>query len=138
MSKTYSFSTIRKKIREFGKKINAPSHLLSVRSTGDGFGNPHIEIGKNEYFYVVTERNMEFERRKTNNFDKLLYWLLSDIVFIMASKFELENRNPDEDSRRQLFAKEINLMEKIDPKFVKWKKEEISKILANNPYEDEQ
>jgi len=33
MKKIYSISIIRKKVRELEKKINAPKHLLSVRTT---------------------------------------------------------------------------------------------------------
>jgi hypothetical protein len=56
MTKIYSISTIRRKVRELGKKINAPRHLLTVRATSDGFGTPYIEIDKNGYNYVVGER----------------------------------------------------------------------------------
>ena len=56
MTKIYSISTIRRKVRELGKKINAPHHLLTVRATSDGFGTPYIEIDKNGYKSVVSER----------------------------------------------------------------------------------
>lgn len=136
MVKIYSISTIRKKIREYGKKINAPSHLLTVRSSSDGFGTPHIEVDEEGYNYVVSERGEEFERRQTRDIDKLLYWILKSIVFIMASDYELENRKPNEDFRRQLFAKQIELMEKLNSKFAQWQKEEFDKILEESPYED--
>jgi hypothetical protein len=61
MAKIDSISTIRKKVREYGKRINAPSQLLTVRSTTDEFGTPHIEIDKKGYNYVVSERGTEFE-----------------------------------------------------------------------------
>lgn len=137
MGKIYSISTIRKRVREYGKKINAPSHLLSVRASSDGFGTPHIEIDENGYNYVVSERGEEFERRKTKDVDKLLYWILNSIVFIMASDFELKNRKENEDFRRQLFAKEIELMVQIDSKFAQWKKEELDKVLEEYPFDDD-
>ena len=43
MTKIYSISTIRKKVRELGKEINAPRHLLTVRATSDGFGMPYLD-----------------------------------------------------------------------------------------------
>jgi len=136
MGKIYSISTIRKKVREYGKKINAPSHLLTVRATSDGFGTPYIEIDKNGYNYVVSERGVEFERRQTKDIDKLLYWILKSTVFIMANDYELEHRKPNEDFRRQLFAKQIELMSQLDSKFVQWIKEELDKVLEESPYED--
>jgi hypothetical protein len=137
MVKIYSISTIRKKVREYGKKIHAPSHLLSVRASSDGFGTPHIEIDENGYNYVVSERGEEFERRQTKDIDKLLYWIFNEIVFIMASDYELENRKPNEDFRKQLFAKQLELMEQLDSKFAQWNKEELDKILEETPYEDD-
>ncbi len=138
MTKIYSISTIRKKVREYGKRINAPSHLLSVRSSSDGFGTPHIEIKKKEYNYVISERGTEFERRQTKNLDKLLYWIFKSIVFNIASEYELEHRKPNEDFRRQLFAKQIELMEKLDSKFAFWEKEDLEKILKEHPFDDDE
>ncbi len=136
MVKIYSISTIRKKVREYGKRISAPSRLLTIRTSSDGFGTPHIEIDEKGYNYVVSERGEEYERRQTKDINKLLYWIFKSIVFIMASDYELENRKTNEDFRRQLFAKQIELMEKLDSKFAHWDKEELDKILEESPYED--
>jgi hypothetical protein len=136
MVKIYSISTIRKKIREYGKRINAPSRLLTIRTSSDGFGTPHIEIDEKGYNYVVSERGEEYERRQTKDINILLYWIFKSIVFIMASDYELENRKTNEDFRRQLFAKQIELMEKLDSKFTQWNKKELDKILEKSPYED--
>ena len=136
MAKFYSISTIRKRVRELGKKINAPSYLLAIRTTTDGFGTPHIEIDKNGYNYVISERGIEHKRKQTEDITTLLYWILKEVVFIMASDYELEHRNPNEDSRRQLFAKIIELMNQLDPKFVQWEKKEIEKVLEENPFDD--
>ena len=133
MTKIYSISTIRKKARELGKKINAPNELLSIRTTSDGFGTPYIEINKDGYNYVVSERGIEYKREQTNDITILLYWIFKDIIFSMASDYELEHRNPNEDSRRQLFAKILELMEQLDPKYAKWEKEDLDKILKENP-----
>ncbi|MFW9949273.1 MAG: hypothetical protein ACFFKA_04000 [Candidatus Thorarchaeota archaeon] len=70
MTKTYSISTIRKKLREYGKKINVPSQLLTVLTTSDEFGTPYIEIDKKGYNYVIRERGTEFKRRQTNH----IFW----------------------------------------------------------------
>lgn len=137
MKKIYSISTIRKKVRELGGKINAPKHLLSIRTTSDGFGTPYIEISENRYNYVVSERGVEFKREQTKDISVLLYWIFKDIVFSMASDYELEHRNPNEDNRRQLFGKILELMEQLDPQYLKWEKEDLNRILKENPYVDE-
>jgi len=137
MDKFYSISTIKKNVKELGKKINAPKRYLTLHTTTDGFGTPHIEIVENGYNYVVSERGVEYERKQTKDIKELLYWIFKDIVFSMASEYELEHRKPNEDSRRQLFAKIIELMEQIDSKFAKWQKEELDKFLEENPYDDD-
>ena len=136
MAKIYSISTIRKKLREYGKKINAPSHLLIVRSSSDEFGTPHVEINEEGYNYVVSERGEEYERNQTKDIDKLLYWIFKSVVFIMASDYELEHRKSNEDFRRQLFTKQIELMEQLDSKFGQWIREELDKVLEKFPYDD--
>lgn len=136
MTSLYSISTIRKRVRKYGELINAPSHLLSIRTTSDGFGAPYIEIDEKGYNYVVSERGTEFERRHSKDFKKVLYWILKDIVFIMASEYEIENRRSDEDFRRILFAKKIELMEKLDHNYAKWLRAELDKILEEHPFED--
>lgn len=134
MTKLYSIATIRKKVREYGKKIKAPKKLLTVRTTTDGFGTPHIEIDKNGYNYVIWERGTEHERKTTNNLHKLLYWIFKDIVFDMASKYELNHRKSGEDFRRLLFSKELELFKKLDAQWFAWEKEDIDQILKNHPY----
>jgi hypothetical protein len=84
--KFYSLSTIRRKTKELGRKINAPKEFLRINSQPTGFGDPHIEIDKEGYHYVVWERDKELERRKTQDLDELLFWLLDDLTFKMASE----------------------------------------------------
>ena len=135
MGNLYSISTIRKKVREYGKKIGAPKQLLIVPTTTDGFGTPHIEIDDQEYHYVVSERGTEHKRKTTRNIHKLLYWIFKDIVFEMASDYELNHRNPEEDFRRILFKKDLELFEKLDEQWYLWEKVELDSILKENPYE---
>jgi hypothetical protein len=131
----YSISTIRKKVREYGKKIGAPKKLLTVPTTTDGFGTPHIEIDDQGYHYVVWERGTEHKRKTTRDVHILLYWIFKDIVFEMASDYELNHRKPEEDFRRILFKKALELFEKLDEQWYLWEKEDIDKILKENPYE---
>lgn len=133
----YSISTIRRKVREYGKRIHAPRNMLTIRTISDGFGTPHIEIDEKGYNYVVSERGEEYDRKHTKDINKLLYWIFELIVFDMASEYELENRKPNEDFRRVLFSKEIELMESLDLQWAQWKRKEIDKVLNEHPYEDD-
>lgn len=100
----------------------------------DGF--PHVEVDGNLYAYVVTERGSELERRTTDSEDELLYWLASDMVFSLAGYYEFHHRQPGSDSRRLMFAREIDLMGRIKPAWKDRKQAEIYLILEQHPYQD--
>ena len=110
--------------------------MITVRSTPSGFGDPHVEIDDKGYHYVIWERGSEHERRTTEELDELLYWLMSDIIFQMASEFELDHRVLDQDFRRLLFKAQLTLLKKINADFYERGKEEINEILIDAPYDD--
>ena len=135
MGEQYTISSIRKKVREFGKKVNAPKELLAIRSATDGLGTPHIEISGRGYHYVVSERGTEFRRDTTSDIHTLLYWIFKGIVFQMASEYELKHRKSEEDFRRLLFSKTLDLFKKLDNQWYEWEKNNIENILKETPYE---
>ena len=135
--KYYSISTIRRKVKELGLRINAPKETLRIYSQPTGFGDPHIEINTDGYHYIVWERGNEHERRTTKDFNELLYWLVSDITFQMACKYELQVRVPNQDSRRLIFEKQLELLKKMDLKFYIQKNQAIQELLKEYPYKDE-
>ena len=100
-------------------------------------GSPHVEVSGEELSYVVTERGSEFVRRTTTSQDDLLYWLASDMVFSLAGHYEFNHREPGRDSRRIMFARELELMGRISPTWRTRKEAEIMSILAQHPYHDE-
>ena len=102
-----NFNEIQEKIYEYGSIINAPKDVLKIYPSPQPDGTPYIKINNNEYLYIVEERGMELERRRTANIDVLLYWIMSDVIFFLASQYELENRAKGFDSRRLIFKKEI-------------------------------
>ena len=51
--------------------------------------------------------------------------------------YELNNRRENEDFRRQLWSKQLELLGKINVNFQKNRSEEIDKILAISPFTDE-
>jgi hypothetical protein len=108
---------------------------IAIFSTPRGNGSPYIEAG-DAYHYVVEERGVELERRQTGNLDELLYWILADATFSAACSFELENRKPNEDSRRQLFARQEALLEQISPGWAQRKAAEHRVVLTQHPFDD--
>lgn len=100
-------------------------------------GSPHVEVSGDRLSYVVTERGSELERRTTTSQDDLLYWLASDMVFSLAGHYELNHREPGRDFRRVMFARELELMARLNSAWHDRKEAEIMGILARHPYRDE-
>lgn len=131
-----SHDTLRNMFYEACKKINAPENKVYYRTTPSQDGAAHVKIDDDGYHYIVTERGKELNHQTTLDPDELLYWLLSDVVFYMASKYELDNRMPNQDSRRLMFKKEVDLFKKLDQGWAQKKEKEIASILKGYPYVD--
>jgi hypothetical protein len=99
-------------------------------------GSVHVEVTVDAYHYVVTERGTEFERRRTTDPDELLFWLMSDVTFNLASEYELKHRISGRDFRRLLFQKQIDLMGQLNAEWSERKRHEIQRVLAAHPYDD--
>lgn len=134
---TYSsLPTIRKKVKKLAKIVNAPLELTKVSGSPDWMGGMYVEVDSSGYHYINYERGMEYERCTTKDFQELLYWILKDITYDIASNYELLNREPNVDLRRLLFRKWIELIGTIDAEFQKRLDEDITKILKDAPYVD--
>jgi len=107
-----------------------------LHTTPQHDGSPHVECVGESYHYVVTERGSEFDRRRTNDPEELLYWLMSGVVFSLASEYELRHRIEGQDPRRLLFQKEIDLMERLSDDWARLKRDEIQRTLSTHPYDD--
>jgi len=125
-----SLSTVKNRYYEIARKLKAPSIHVRFATTPKHDGGPHIEYEGSELHYVITERGSEFERRKTKDPNEVLFWLVSDLTWAMASDWELANRIEGEDSRIQLFRKDVDLMSLINEDWANRKKVEYEKLLS--------
>lgn len=132
-----SLATIRKRVKELAKLVNAPKELTRVAGSPDWMGGMYVEVDDKGYHYVNSERGKEYERHTTKDIQELLYWLLKDITSQIASDHELSNRIPYADSRRLWFKKWVELMGIIDPEFQTKLEVELNKTLKEAPYRDE-
>jgi hypothetical protein len=99
-------------------------------------GSAHVEVAADAYCYVVTERGTELERRRTRDPEELRYWLLSDVVFSLASEYELKHRIAGQDFRRLLFQKQVDLMGQLNPGWSERRTQEIQGTLSTHAYDD--
>ena len=114
-------------------QLGRENFTIGTRPRGDG--SPYIEV-ESAYNYVTEERGVETERRATIDLDELLYWIMSDLTFWMAWDYELKNRREGESSRRQAFAKDIELLEMLSPAWAERRHTEYSEILRQHPFND--
>jgi hypothetical protein len=128
---------IKNEVIELAEKINSPSSLLPTFGRTEDGARPHIEFDNRGFHYVVVERGNELERRTSSVKDQLIYWIFSSVTFSMACEYELHNRVPNQDFRRLLFKKQIELMRQVRPEFAKDLETEQKRILVSNPYDDE-
>lgn len=88
------------------------------------------------YHVIYTERGKEMRHLVTDNLFELMYWIFRDIIFSIASEYEKKNRIKNQDFRRVIFMKEIELFSIIDTNLAKRCEIEIDEILKIAPYDD--
>ncbi|MCB0373226.1 MAG: immunity 63 family protein [Muricauda sp.] len=122
---------------DLAKKINAPNHLLPTFSTPRGGATPNIEVDPSGlYYYVISERGQEYERKITSDLNDLLYWIFSSVTFSMACDYELQHRIADKDGRRIIFAKQLDLLGILNKEWQEKEAEEHTSILTDYPFDD--
>ncbi|MBF0410494.1 MAG: hypothetical protein HQM10_24325 [Candidatus Riflebacteria bacterium] len=113
--------------------LGAPAKCICFATTPQHDGSPHIEFISGEFHYIVTERGSEYERRKTSDPEELLFWLVSDLTWSMASEWEIKHRIDGEDFRKQLFNKDVELLSQVNADWGRRKKEKYESILRDFP-----
>ncbi len=133
---TLSQSTLRRRYLLACEELGVPHGRYPYQARPAHDGSPHVEVSDGVYHYVVTERGEELQRRTTHDADELLYWLLQDVTFSLASDFELRHRVPGQDFRRILFTKQLELLRGLDPAWGQRREREIDRTLHHHPFND--
>lgn len=137
MDKKYSLNEIKSRVKRLAAQINAPADLLPTYGYSKDGARPHIEVDPRGYHYIVVERGQELSRVTTNDLDELLYCVFKDVTFDLAGKYELKHRVENQDSRRLIFKRQVELLSKLSPKWGEMKTQEYQKILEQHPYDDQ-
>lgn len=104
-------------MQSVGTLLGAAPHLLPTFGHNEDYARPEVRVSAQGYQWVVIERGQELQHRTTNQLHELLLWIAEDITFALASKYELAHRLERQDSRILLFAKQEELMRRLDPDF---------------------
>lgn len=133
----YTHRYVINKVKLLGEVIDAPERLLDGFKKRNQYAQPYIECKPPFYYLVTIENGKELERQKFLDADMLLYSVFEKITFEMALEYEVIHRIPTQDSRRLLFSHQLELMEKLSPKWKKRLQNKIFEIVKRNPYQDD-
>jgi len=132
---------IKNYIFESGRKIalDDDSKLYPMFSKTSNVFNDgaSIYVENSKYYYIIMERGQLNKRFESKDLEEVLYPLFESITFSLASDYELNHRIKNEDSRRLLWKKQLELLEKINRNFFVKCQIEIEEILKIAPFNDE-
>lgn len=132
-----SLQEIEADVSAMALRIAAPASALPDYGSSRDGAHPHVEVRGGAYQYVVVERGLELERRRTPDYHELLYWVFADVTHQMAFAYELRHRVTGQDGRRLAFSMQMALMAKIDAAYAQRLRREIERILKKAPYRDD-
>jgi len=101
------------KIREFAAIIKAPEEFIPTFGVSTETGLPHIEIDERFYSLIVSEKGLEISRDTFEDPDELLFNVLHDISFSMASELVFED-GKTQNYRERFFQEQKNIISKIN------------------------
>ena len=132
---------IKNYIFELGRKIGLDddSKLYPMFSRTSNVFNDgaSIYVKNSKYYYIIMERGQLNKCFESEDLEEVLYPLFESITFSLASDYELNHRIENEDSRRLLWKKQLELLKKINRNFFVKCQIEIEKILKIAPFNDE-
>ena len=131
-----ALAALRERIQAAGRLLGADEGKLPTWGASDQTGRPHVELDDAGFHYVVCERGSEFERTTSADAGEIAFLACRDMAFEMACDHELATRIPGTDSRRRIFARQLELMRRLDPGWEARERVEIERILDEYPYED--
>ncbi len=124
---------LRERLETELKKIDGDSGLLPEINNSNDDAKPFIEVDRYGYHYVCRERGEEIFRKIPFDIDQLLFEVFDDVTSEMARKWEAKNRKENEDNRLQCFAKQVDLMTKINKDFGERVNNRLQRILKFDP-----
>ena len=108
----FTLPQIEGKIRKFAAIIDAPEEYIPTFGSTNQSGLPHIEINDGKYTVIVCENDIELSRETFENADELVFKVLQDISFSMASDQVLEDTS-DQNFRERFLSVQKNIISKI-------------------------
>ncbi|GAB2024489.1 Imm63 family immunity protein [Lactovum odontotermitis] len=132
-------------MKEINDRMVALGRLISLDATYNGYpkvvekedvftDGKFLYEDKKVYHYVVMERGKEVESYSSGIVDEVLYFVFKDITRSLAIKYESEHSVPNQDFRKIMFQRQLELLSEINPDYEEKQKSYIQDVLAKNPY----
>lgn len=106
---------IKAEVDGLAARIGAADNVLPTYGHSEDGARPHVEVDFSGYHYVTVERGQELERLTTNDFGELLFYIFRNAAFSLACAYEREHRVENQDFRRILFRRQIELLATLFP-----------------------
>jgi hypothetical protein len=131
-----SLDDIKSEVERLAAVLGAPANTLPAFGRPGYDAQPHIEVNSAGYQFVVVEHGQEILRESTLELDELLYRIFAGITFDLAGRYELTHRQANQDFRRLLFKKQVELLALLSPPWGERCMREQAGILERHPFDD--
>ena len=129
-------SQIESELQRLAELIGAqPNQLPTIDNSKEAWPNISFS-GNGTAYYDAHERGEELFSFPAFDLEHLMFMAFNDITFSMASEFASKNRIPNEDFRRQLFSKQVELMRTLSSDWAERAQKEIEATLRTAPFSD--
>ena len=128
---------IEAEVSRLAATVGASGYVLPTFGHSQDGARPHIEADSRGYHYVVVERGQELRRDTTRDLNELLYHVFESVTFTLACDYERTHRIAGEDFRRQLFARQVELLSSLSQTWAERELRDHQKILQQHPFNDQ-
>lgn len=129
-------SEIKTEIDRLAAQINASGDVLHTYGRSEDGARPHIGVDRRGYHYVTVERGQELERLTTSDPNELLFKVFENVTFSLACKCELPYRIENQDSRRILFQRQVELLSMLSSDWGEREARSQEQTLRQHPFDD--
>ncbi|MFD1466697.1 Imm63 family immunity protein [Hymenobacter caeli] len=118
-------------VRALGQLLGAPAALLPTFGRNEDYARPEVRADAAGYHFVVVERGQEVAHEVFQHLEELLFVIFSAVTFSMASQYELRHRVAGQDTRILLFARQLELLARLDVSFADRLRPRYHQLLAS-------
>ncbi len=131
-------SQIESELHRLAELIGTPPNQLPTVNDNQDTARPNITFSSNgTAYYEAHERGEQLFSIPAFDLEHLMFMVFKDVTFSMAVEHERKDRKPNEDFRRQLFLKQIQLLRTLNSEWAERTQNEINTTLRTAPFDDE-